>query len=129
MDADTATGESTGQEPVFRNCRHCGQPVQQPTRRGQVKEFCSDRHRAAFRDAQIQAGIREAQAAIRDTRQALSDTRDELERLDARLVAADQLLERGLRHGTRPRKTAEPKPVDPAAELLKDLRADLEEKK
>lgn len=122
-DQDATAGESTplpagpGADE-FRPCRHCQVPVRQPKRRGQVKDFCTDRHRAAFRDSQIQAGIRAAKAAVQETR-------DELERLLARLDAADQLLDRGLRHGTRPRKLAT---VDPSAALLQDLKADLEEK-
>lgn len=90
--------------PVFRPCRHCQVPVEQPKRKNQVKDFCSDRHRAAFRDAQVQAGIREAQAVVVETQAAIQGTRDELERLEARLTAANQLLERGLRHGHRRRE-------------------------
>lgn len=113
---DAAEGESTATVATTKPCRFCQALVEQPKRRGQVKDFCSDRHRAAFRDSQIQAGIREAKAA-------LQETRDELERLQARLDAADQLLDRGLRQGTRPRKLAEPKTVQPSAELTKALDA------
>lgn len=111
VDQAAPAGESTATATPTRPCRFCQIPVPQPKRRGQVKDFCSDRHRAAFRDAQVQAGIREAQAAIQETR-------DEISRLDARLSAATQLLERGLRHGRRTPR-AERQPVQPSAELAK----------
>jgi len=110
--AAVSTASDGQPDDVFRNCRHCGVPVLQPKRRGQVKDFCSDRHRAAFRDAQVQAGIREAQAAIQETRDEIAATRDNLERLDARMLAATQLLERGLRHGTRKPKASQQLPAD-----------------
>jgi hypothetical protein len=101
MDDVTPAAEATAAPPApvptFKPCRHCQVPVEQPKRRGQVKDFCSDRHRAAFRDAQIQGAMKQAQAAI-------EETSGELARLSARLDGAMQLLERYQRHGTRPRK-------------------------
>ncbi len=85
-----------------------------------MKDFCSDRHRAAFRDSQVQAGIREAQTAIQEARDEIAQTIGNLEQLDARLAGATQLLERGLRHGRRKPKAERP-PVQPSAELSKAL--------
>lgn len=106
-DSNQAAGESTAAQadqegPGVRPCRFCQTLVTQPTRRGQVKDFCTDRHRAAFRDGQVQAGIQNARDAIRETI-------DELGRLTARLEGSDQLLARFQRHSRRPRVAGEKK--------------------
>ena len=44
-----------------------------------VKEFCSDRHRAAFRDAQVQTALRNAQQACQDAANALAEHAAKLE--------------------------------------------------
>lgn len=93
---DGQAGDSTATAVAVRPCRFCQQPVPQPKRRGQVKDFCTDAHRAAFRDAQVQHAMREAQAAI-------EETSGELARLSARLGGAMQLLQRYERH-PRPAK-------------------------
>lgn len=111
-------GESMAGE--YRPCRHCQVAVLQPTRRGQVKDFCSDRHRAAYRDGQVQAGIRKAQEAIVETREEIATTIATLEQLDAKLVGAGHLLDRGLRHGRRTRKTHQ-EPAGPQPDLSKAL--------
>lgn len=96
-------GEHTaGSGPLVRPCRHCQVPVPQPKRRGQVKEFCRDAHRAAFRDAQVQAAMKEARAA-------LEEASGELARLSARLDGAMQLLERYERHPRKPKAESEKK--------------------
>lgn len=73
--------------PAPKLCRYCQQPLTPPKRKGIVKEFCSDRHRAAFRDEQQQAALREAESAVTD---AMAD----LERHAARLSGALSLLDR-----------------------------------
>lgn len=65
-----------------------------PRRKGLVKDFCSDRHRAAHRDATIAAQIRAAETAIKDAGLAIVDIRDELERQVAILTGALAMLER-----------------------------------
>lgn len=77
-----------------RPCKHCGGPVVAPRRKGLVKDFCSDRHRAAHRDATIAAQIRAAETAIKDAGLAIVDIRDELERQVAILTGALAMLER-----------------------------------
>lgn len=89
--------DQTTSEPGVRPCRFCQAPVQQPRRRGQVKDFCTDRHRAAFRD-------QAAQAAVQNARDAIRETIDEVNRLVARLEGSDQLLARFQRHGKRTKK-------------------------
>lgn len=120
MNQDAAEGESTAtmgsldqDGPGVKPCRFCQAPVQQPTRKGQVKDFCTDRHRAAFRDSQ-------AQAAVQNARNAIQETLDELARLSARLKGSDQLLARFQRHGRRPRSVRKPAATY-AADLAKAL--------
>lgn len=102
MPTDSPPVDSTAPAPapgVFRPCRFCQIPVLQPKRKDTVKDFCSDRHRAAFRDAQVQHALKEAQAAV-------EETSSELARLSARLDGAMQLL---ARYQRQPRKPAEEK--------------------
>jgi serine phosphatase RsbU (regulator of sigma subunit) len=77
-------------------CRHCGGPVEPPRRRNVTKDFCCDRHRAAFRDAQVAAAVMEAQRVVVDARAAIEATRQELERLEARLTGAEHLLQQAV---------------------------------
>ena len=65
-----------------------------PKRRNVVKDFCSDRHRAAHRDALIAAQIKSAEDAITEAAQVIVDMRDELERQLAKLAGAQAMLER-----------------------------------
>jgi hypothetical protein len=95
-DERPATAEATATVYQEKPCRHCGGPVVAPKRRGIVKDFCSDKHRAAFRDHQVAAAVQEAQRAIEDTKDAIEDTRSELARLEARLTGARQLLEQAV---------------------------------
>lgn len=60
-------------------CRFCGVPVEQPKRRDITKEYCSDRHRAAFRDAQVQAAVRNALQACQDAADAMAEHQARLE--------------------------------------------------
>lgn len=114
MDIDATTGEATAPRPTFRACRFCQTPVSQPKRRDMVKDFCSDRHRAAFRDAQVQHAIQTAQDAM-------AEAGAEFERLAARLTGAADLLERYRKHGSRPRPAKQP--AEPSQELTKALAA------
>jgi hypothetical protein len=59
-----------------------------------VKEYCSDRHRAAFRDSQVQAALQ----AARDSVQAAVDA---LAEHQARLEGAMALLDRYRRQPRR----------------------------
>lgn len=77
-----------------RPCKHCGGPVVAPKRRGVVKDFCCDRHRAAFRDASIAKAIEQAEAVVVEAGNAMLDLRNELDRQVARLTGAMGLLER-----------------------------------
>lgn len=77
-----------------RPCKHCGGPVVAPKRRNVVKDFCSDRHRAAFRDASIARAIAQAEAVVVEAGHAMLDLRNELDRQVARLTGALGLLER-----------------------------------
>lgn len=113
---ETAPGaDSTaavGHPGTFRPCRFCGVAVAQPKRRDIVKDFCSDRHRAAFRDQQVQHAIRTALAAIQEAA-------GEFERLVSRLDGAAGLLERYQR---KPRKDRPPKaPAEPSKALTDAL--------
>jgi hypothetical protein len=58
-------GDST---PATRPCKHCGIDVPQPKRRGQVKDFCTDRHRAAYRDNLVQEAHLNAEAVLGEVR-------------------------------------------------------------
>lgn len=78
------------------------------------KDFCSDRHRAAFRDAQVQHAIRTAQ-------EAMAEAGAEFERLAAKLTGAADLLERYRKHESRPRPAR--KPAEPSRELSTALKA------
>ncbi len=69
-----------------------------PARRGGVRKFCSDRHRAAYRDLMIQLAVRETQAIVQEAR-------DEMERLGARLAGAMAQLQKLQHHGKRQRRT------------------------
>lgn len=62
-----------------------------------VREFCTDRCRAAYREKQIQAAMKEATDAV-------EEAAGELARLSARLDGARQLLERYRAKRTRPRR-------------------------
>ncbi|MGE0430533.1 MAG: hypothetical protein AB7P11_21225 [Hydrogenophaga sp.] len=77
-----------------RPCKHCGGPVVAPKRRGVVKDFCSDRHRAAFRDATIARQIEAAEAVVVEAGHVLVDMRNELDRQVARMTGALAMLER-----------------------------------
>ncbi len=65
-----------------------------PKRRGVVKDFCSDRHRAAFRDATIARQIEAAEAVVVEAGHVLVDMRNELDRQVARMTGALAMLER-----------------------------------
>lgn len=86
--------------PTFRSCRHCQAPVQQPTRRGQIKDFCNDRHRAAFRDNLVQGAIQEAKTV-------LAEASAELAQWSARMDGAMALLDRYARHGAKRKKVVD----------------------
>jgi hypothetical protein len=62
------TAPAADSTPGTRPCRHCGIDVPQPKRRGQVKDFCSDRHRAAYRDNLVQEAHRNAEAVLAEGR-------------------------------------------------------------
>lgn len=96
-------GEDTAAHgPENKACRNgCGNTVPPPKRRGLIKEFCSDRCRAAFREKQIQAALREAVEAV-------DEAAGELARLSARLDGAKLLLARYQAKTTRPRKPRQP---------------------
>lgn len=97
-------GEATpGAVYQERPCKHCGGPVVAPKRRGVVKDFCSDRHRAAFRDATIARQIEAAEAVVVEAGQVLLDMRNELDRQVARMTGALAMLER-----SRPRRMRHP---------------------
>jgi hypothetical protein len=79
-----ADGPGHPETVPVRPCRLCQVPVPQ-TRKGTVKDFCCDRHRAAFRTQRVQRAIADAQAA-------LDEAAGELARLAARLDGAQRLL-------------------------------------
>ncbi len=74
-----------------RPCRFCDAPVPQPARTTRPKEFCSNAHRAAYRE-------RERQDAIRAALDSIDELEAETERLVAKLHGARQLLARFLKH-------------------------------
>lgn len=89
---------STLRDPALdapKTCRYppCG-ILLTPQRGGSPKEFCCARHRAAFRDLQVQNAFVDAIAAI-------EDGQAEMARLLARMDGAKALLERYRRHGKR----------------------------
>lgn len=65
-----------------------------PKRRNVQKDFCSDKHRAAYRDATIAAQIKAAEDAIAEAGHAIVDMRDEMDRQLAKLTGALAMLER-----------------------------------
>lgn len=71
---------------VMKPCRHCGEPVEQPAG-GKTKDFCSDKHRAAFRDAA-------QQQAIEEVVEGLAQLEAELERFAASCRGLAMRLER-----------------------------------
>jgi hypothetical protein len=75
-DSATSGRTSDGALPAPRPCRFCGALVAQPRRRGQVKEFCSDKHRAAF-------ALQKRQDALKSAIEDLEVLEDEIDRLRA----------------------------------------------
>ncbi len=82
-----AESSATQQPSVFRTCRFCDAPVLQPKRVGAVKDFCSDRHRAAYRE-------QERQKALAMAIQAMTSMGDAIEQGVAALNGAAQVLAR-----------------------------------
>lgn len=81
--------------PMVKPCRLCEAPVEQPEGRNKgLKDFCSPRHRAAYRN-------QEQQKAILAVEEAFEDLAGMIEQGMAKLHGAQQLLDRFKR---KPRK-------------------------
>lgn len=87
MVEDTNATPAAEYSPQTRPCRFCEKPVTQPKIKGRIKDFCSDSHRAAYRE-------REHQAAITTCLEVIDEVRNENERLMATLNGAATVLER-----------------------------------
>lgn len=77
-------------------CHFCGGPVVAPRKKGLVKKFCRDKCRAAFRDRAIVQAVEAARAAITDCQDCLGEVAGEVERQQARLKGAWQLLDQAI---------------------------------
>ncbi len=73
-----AAADATAIRPPLP-CRFCHIAVDQPKRRDMVKEYCSDRHRAAFRAAQVQLAIQTARETVQAAVNALGEHQARLE--------------------------------------------------
>jgi hypothetical protein len=73
------------EEPALRPCRFCDAPVPQLT--GRVKEFCTQAHRAAYRE-------REHQKAMERVIEVAGELRDTVEQKVAELMGAVAALDR-----------------------------------
>lgn len=95
----TVEAVATAMAPAPNTCLlpDCGLVVP-PARRGGVRKFCSDRHRAAYRDLMIQLAVREAMAIVQEAQ-------DEMDRLSARMEGALAQLRKLQHHGKRQRRT------------------------
>ncbi len=98
-------------EATLANCLHCGVPIE-PAKRGGTKLFCCDRHRVAYRDAQIQVAL----GHVMKTLQALNESMGEfVAALEANVAAATgamQALEKGLKHPRKKKMTNDQKRLD-----------------
>lgn len=54
--------------PVYQAapCKFCGGPVVAPKRKNLVKEFCCDKHRAAWRDDQLAKSVQNVLASVEE---------------------------------------------------------------
>jgi Ni,Fe-hydrogenase III large subunit len=82
-----------------RPCRFCQAPVAQQ-HAGQVREFCDNRHRAAYRD-------QERQKALQLASEALDEITDAMEALGAKAAGVKVLLARFHKKKTRKDLTSE----------------------
>ena len=74
---------------VFRPCRFCEAPVEQPTgrHRNLVKDYCNASHRSAYRE-------REHQKALAQAVEAIDNAEDAVDQAMAQLRGAKQVLKR-----------------------------------
>lgn len=83
---DPASGQDEAVAVATRACRFCQAPVPQ-LHPGQVREFCDNRHRAAYRAQEQQRAIEAALAAW-------DEIADSLEQLGAKAAGARAMLQR-----------------------------------
>lgn len=98
--ADAVQGQpeavSTATSEAPQSCLHCGTPIA-PARRGGTKLFCTDRHRAAYRDQAVRHAIQAA-------RDAIVQHVGELARSQAAMEGALAQLDKFAHHGTKREK-------------------------
>lgn len=91
-------GEAT---PALR-CLFCNAVMDPPKRRGTTKLFCCARHRVAYRDRVLDAGLARVSAALTEFASLMQRTSDDMQQALATVDGALKLVERAMKKPKRP---------------------------